>query len=201
MMPRKKLQQKVMEEERRQLMADHGTFITDGLATVERTKKGLLVDIDGIKFDIPVKVGEELMASLNRALRPFAGFSVFDEIMMNLDAVIDRLMAGPDGQAEDGRDPGRAEAFTMALAIIRQCGKPDFQGEKERQMERYQKRMSGEADNEIRRIEHRRSKQEGLDGFMPEPEEEVWECGECGAEFASEEEANGCAKQDAEEEE
>jgi hypothetical protein len=138
-MARKSLQQKVMEEERRQLMADHGTGMTDGLAKVEQMPNGrLLVVIDEIKFDIPKGAAEELLYSLTKALRPYAGYSIFDELMMQLDAVMDRLMAGVP--SEDGRDPGRAETYTMALATIRNPSAPDYPGEKDRQMERWRKR-------------------------------------------------------------
>lgn len=156
-MPRNKLQQRVMESER--LMGNHGTGITDGLASVETLSQGrYLVEVDGIKFDIPKGVAEELLASLNKALRPFAGYSIFDDIMLMLDPVIDRLMEGPDAEAEDGQDRGRAEAYTMALAMIRGPYKPDYPGEKKRQMARYRARMSGEHDSEVRRGEHRREK-------------------------------------------
>jgi hypothetical protein len=125
-------------------MGDHGTGITDGLAGVKNLPNGhLLVDVDGIKFEMVKGVGEELLASLSKALRPFSGYSIFDEIMMALDAVIDRLMASPDAEAEDGQDRGRAEAYTMALAIIRNPHKPDYPGEKNRQMIRYHKRQDG----------------------------------------------------------
>ena len=131
-----------MEEERKELMADHGTGMTDGLATVERTKKGLLVSFDGMKFELGTGVGEELLYSLTRALRPYAGYSIFDEIMLHLDPVIDRLMA--EEPAEDGQDKGRAEGFTMSLATIRNPNKPDYLEEKRRQMVRYNKRQDGE---------------------------------------------------------
>jgi hypothetical protein len=52
--------------------------------------------------------------------------------------VLDRLVAGEI--ADDDRDPGRAEAYTMCCAIIRNPYKPDYPREKELQMERYEKR-------------------------------------------------------------
>lgn len=182
--------------ESKALMADHGTGITDGLAQVKVGAKGRYeVAIDGIKFDIPKGAAEELLYSLTKALRPYSGYSIFDEIMMNLDAIIDRLMTGEP--AEDGRDPGRAETFTMCLAIIRNPHMPDFPGEKKRQMERYEKRMSGEHDSETRRIEHKRKERAGRNGHMPEPE--VWVCGECDNEYETEQEATDCANADVEE--
>lgn len=185
--------------ESKALMADHGTGITDGLAHVEDMGKGrFLVVVEGIKFEMPKGAAEELLYTLTKALRPYAGYSIFDEIMMNLDAVIDRLMAGEP--AKDGRDPGRAETFTMCLAIIRNPHSPDFLDEKRRQMERYEKRQSSETQSENNRVGHKRSQRPGRNGHTPEPEpEEVWACGECGTEFDTEMEANDCAAADVEE--
>jgi hypothetical protein len=186
--------------ESEELMADHGTGITDGLADVKEAKKGQYeVALDGMKFEIPKGVAEELLFKLTKALRPYAGYSIFDEIMMNLDAVIDRLVAREP--AEDGRDPGRAEAFTMALAIIRNPHSPQFNEERDRQMDRYRLRMIEEGDSETRRVEHKRGQQEGRDGVMPEEEEDVWQCGECMQEYETEEEAENCAAADREEDE
>lgn len=132
-----------LRQESKELMADHGTGMTDGLATVREATKGRYeVALDGMKFDIPKGVAEELLYSLTHALRPYAGYSIFDELMLQLDAVLDRLMVNEP--AEDGRDPGRAEAFTMCLATIRDPHQPDYPGEKERQMVRYEKRQNGE---------------------------------------------------------
>lgn len=103
------------------------------------TKKGdRVIDLDGMKFQIGLRVAEELCASLTANLRPFAGYSIFDKVMLELDAVLDRLMAGE--ATEDGRDPGRAEMATMVLAIIRNPYEPDYEGERDRQMERWRKR-------------------------------------------------------------
>lgn len=131
--------QKKIRAESKALMADHGTGMTDGLATVKEGDRGRYeVSIAGINFEVPKGAAEELLYSLTHALRPYAGYSIFDIIMMDLDAVLDRLMAGePD---EDGRDPGRAEAFTMCLATIRNPSQPDYPEEKERQMVRWDKR-------------------------------------------------------------
>lgn len=96
------------------------------------------VNLDGMKFQIGEKVCEELMAALSSSLRPFAGYSIFDKIQLELDAVLDRLMAGE--ASEDGRDPGKAEAHTMDLALIRNPYEPDYVGERARQMERWRKR-------------------------------------------------------------
>lgn len=100
---------------------------------------GTRLDIDGIKFDVPRALAEELNAALSSFLRPYAGMSIFERVMEELDAVIGRLMSG-DGTAEDGRDPGRAEAFTMVLAILRNTYQPDYEAEKERAMDRFHDR-------------------------------------------------------------
>jgi hypothetical protein len=99
-------------------------------------KGGTRLDIAGIKFDIPRALAEELNAALSSYLRPYAGMSIFERVMEELDTVIARLMSG-DGEAEDGRDPGRAEAFCMVLAILRNTYEPDYDQERQRAMDRY----------------------------------------------------------------
>ncbi len=101
------------------------------------------LSFDGMKLQVGQKVAEELMAALSTSLRPWQGYSIFDRINQELDVILDRLMSGDP--AEDGRDPGRAEAFTRCLAIIRNPYKPDYPEEKERQMERWRDR-NGETD-------------------------------------------------------
>lgn len=125
-------------EESEQLVTGHTHEITAGTTSVQPVKNALLMDIDGIKFQVPKGVGEELLAQLTRALRPYAGYSIFEEIMMETDAVIDRLMAG--NPAEDGQDKGRAEALVKCLAMIRNPYEPDYPEEKRRQMERWKNR-------------------------------------------------------------
>lgn len=97
------------------------------------------VEIAGIRYRLHKIVADELLGGLSRAVRPYAGYSIFDRIMEELDAVIDRLMSG-DGAAADDRDPGRAEAFCRSLALIRNPYQPDYDGERERQMDRYEQR-------------------------------------------------------------
>lgn len=125
-------------EESEQLMTGHTREISAGATSVQPFKNVLLMDVNGIKFHVPRGVGEELLAQLTRALRPYAGYSIFDRIMQENDAVIDRLMAGES--AEDGQDKGRAEALTKCLAMIRNPYEPDYPEEKRRQMERWRKR-------------------------------------------------------------
>lgn len=96
------------------------------------------VDINGIAFQISTSDAEDLMCALTTSLRPHAGIAIISRIQEELDAVMDRLMSGD--VAEDGRDPGRAEAYTMVMAIFRNLYSTDYPGEKERQMERYWKR-------------------------------------------------------------
>lgn len=90
-------------------------------------------------LDLSQMEAEEVVAALTSSLRPYAGYSIFEKITQELDAVIDRLMS-EDGEAEDDRDPGRAEALTKCLAMIRNPYQPDYAAEKERQMERWERR-------------------------------------------------------------
>lgn len=111
-----------------------------GKVNVEALPKGdRVISLDGMRFQIGLPIAEELAAALGSSLRPYAGFSIFDKIMQELDPVMDRLMA--KDPADDGRDPGRAEAFTMALALIRNPYEPDYIAEKVRQMERHNSRQ------------------------------------------------------------
>lgn len=130
--------------ESEELMEDFTELPPDAVVSVKSvTKKGdRVLDLDGMKIQIGHRAAEELVAVLTRSLRPYAGFSIFERIMQELDAVIDRLMA--EEEAEDGRDPGRAEAFCRSLALIRNPYEPDFDGERKRQMERYRKRQDAE---------------------------------------------------------
>lgn len=111
----------------------------NGRVKIEPNGPGFIINLDGMRFDIPRGLLEEMVAAGTSILRPYAGLSIFERIMTELDTVIARLMSG-DGAAEDGRDPGRAEAFNMCLAIIRNTYQPDYEAEKQRAMERYQNR-------------------------------------------------------------
>jgi hypothetical protein len=111
----------------------------NGRVKIEPSGRSYILDLDGIRFNIPRGLLEELVAAGTSILRPYAGLSIFERIMTELDPIIDRLMSG-DGAAEDGRDPGRAEAYTRCLALIRNAYQPDYEAEKERAMERYEAR-------------------------------------------------------------
>lgn len=117
----------------RNLKGQHGRVKVE---TVNR-KGDRLIELDGMRFQVGQSAAEDLMAALNSSLRPYAGYAIVDRVQQNLDPVLDRLVSGD--VAEDGRDPGRAEAYTMVLAIIRNPYEPDYPGEKERQMEHYNK--------------------------------------------------------------
>lgn len=108
----------------------------NGRVKVETLSKGdRKIDLDGMGFQIGQAVAEELLAALSSSLRPYQGYAIFDRIQQQLDPVMDRLMAG--APAEDGRDPGRAESYTMVLAIIRNPHKADYPSEKVRQVNRW----------------------------------------------------------------
>jgi hypothetical protein len=98
----------------------------------------IIVNLDGMRFQIGRRVAEDLTYALTGKLRPYAGYSIFDRIMQALDPVMDRLMA--QDPSDDGRDPGRAEMACMALAMIRNPYQPDYPGEKKIQMERWANR-------------------------------------------------------------
>jgi hypothetical protein len=101
------------------------------------------VEINGIAFEISGADAEDLMCALTTALRPHAGVAIIGRIQEQLDSVMDRLMTGE--VSEDGRDPGRAEAYTMAMAIFRNLYNTDYPAEKQRQVERWN-RLNPEED-------------------------------------------------------
>lgn len=105
------------------------------------TRTDMTLDIDGIVFQVPRALAEELNAALCTALRPYAGLSLFERVMEQLDLTIDRLMTG--GEAADGRDPGRAESLCWVLAMIRNSYQPDAETEKQLAMTRYENRQEG----------------------------------------------------------
>lgn len=62
-----------------------------------------------------------------------AGKSIQELVMEELLTVIDRLMA--EGEAEDGRDPGRAEGLAFALAVFQNPYRPNIEAIKEQAMD------------------------------------------------------------------
>lgn len=116
---------------------------SNGRVVITTLEKGdRQVNLDGMKFQVGQVVAEELLAALSTSLRPWQGYSIMDKVQLELDPIFDRLMAGEP--AEDGRDPGRAEAYTMVLSIIRNAYAPDYPGEKSIQVERYNRRNNVE---------------------------------------------------------
>lgn len=113
------------------------------ISRIDRTGGDIELVLAGIRFQLRRGVAEELLGKLSNNMRPYAGYSIFDRIMEELDSIIDRLMS-EDGAADDGRDPGRAEAYTKCLAMIRNPYQPDYEAERDRHMERFYQR-NGEA--------------------------------------------------------
>lgn len=116
----------------------HGNAKVERIAGTSR----YAVTINGIAFEISGHDAEDLMCALTTALRPHAGVAITGRIQGELDTVMDRLMTGE--VAEDGRDPGRAEAYTMVMAIFRNLYAVDYPGEKARQVDRWNDRNSEE---------------------------------------------------------
>lgn len=69
------------------------------------------------------------------------GPSIFDRVWERLDDIMDRLM-NPGSEAEDGRDPGRAEATAYIIAIFENPANPDIQSVRAEAVARYQKRAA-----------------------------------------------------------
>ena len=68
------------------------------------------------------------------------GKSIKEMYEEELDAIIDRLMGG-EGEAADGRDPGRAENASYFIAILINPYLPDIDAVKAAAMERYEERQ------------------------------------------------------------
>jgi hypothetical protein len=107
------------------------------------------IKIDSLVLDIPLGLTEELHAAVSSSLRPYAGFSIFQHIMMRLDDAIDELMVFIEEPEEQEAEPeeyaaakARCEAFCEALAEVRDSYNPDYDYEKARAMERYEARQS-----------------------------------------------------------
>jgi len=69
------------------------------------------------------------------------GPSIWELVWGELDDIMDRLM-NPGSEAEDGRDPGRAEATAYILAIFENPTKPDIQAIRAEAVRRYQERAA-----------------------------------------------------------
>lgn len=68
------------------------------------------------------------------------GKSLVEIMEGELDAIIDRLMTGQE--ADDGRDPGRAEGVAYCIAVIRMPYNPSIPIIKEQAMERWEARSA-----------------------------------------------------------
>jgi hypothetical protein len=72
-----------------------------------------------------------------------AGPTILEMMWQELDSVVDRLME--DGaQAEDGRDPGRAEGVAYCIAIITNPYEVNIEAIREEAMVRWETRTTAE---------------------------------------------------------
>lgn len=69
------------------------------------------------------------------------GPSIYDKVWERLDDIMDRLM-NPGSEAEDGRDPGRAEATAYIIAIFENPAAPDIQAVRAEAVRRYKERAA-----------------------------------------------------------
>lgn len=75
--------------------------------------------------------------------RKHGGLSILETYWVQLDAVMDRLMEGPD--VFEDRDPGKAEAYAHCIAIIVNPYAPDIEGVREEAVLRWETRTSDAA--------------------------------------------------------
>lgn len=105
------------------------------------------IKMDGFVLDLPQGLAWELSSALGTALRPFAGFSIFEQIMTALDAAVDELMAEMESMEPEDQefDPdisqlkGEIGGYITVMCLMR--GSDDIEGEKARAMERYNARQ------------------------------------------------------------
>lgn len=71
-----------------------------------------------------------------------SGRSLVEMMEDELDSIISRLMSG--GEADDGRDPGRAEGVAFCIALVRQPYNPSIDAVREAAMLRYEASLEEE---------------------------------------------------------
>ena len=107
-----------------------------------------LITMDEFSLEVPQGLAWELSSALGTALRPYAGFSIFQHIMTEMDDAIDLLMAERENQHEDEwatnpeilRLQGECHAYAVALSMVRK-GNPtdeDIGEEKAQAMTRWE---------------------------------------------------------------
>lgn len=70
-----------------------------------------------------------------------AGKSIYEQLWEELMAIMERLMTGQE--AEDGRDPGRAEGVAHALAVFTNPYVPNIEAIREEAMDRWERDGTG----------------------------------------------------------
>lgn len=68
--------------------------------------------------------------------REYVTKSLLERMWEELDSIVERLMSG--AEADDGRDPGRAEGVAFCIALITQPYAPDVDKIRQLAMERYE---------------------------------------------------------------
>lgn len=80
-------------------------------------------------------------AAVNAGGSQCAGKSVYEQLWEELMAIMERLMTGQE--AEDGRDPGRAEGVAHALAVFTNPYLPNIEAIRDEAMERWENEGTG----------------------------------------------------------
>jgi hypothetical protein len=122
----------------------------NGRVEVSPQEKGRrTIKMDGFVIDVSQGLAHELSCALSTALRPFAGMSIFEQIMTAMDAAVDELMAEIESYEEGDEEremapdilqlKGEIGGYIFCLCSMR--GNNDVEGEKKRAMDRYQARQ------------------------------------------------------------
>lgn len=86
--------------------------------------------------------GDCLRAAAGNAHKSMcAGKSIYEIMWDELMTIVERLMTGQE--AEDGRDPGRAEGVAYAIAVFTNPYAPNLEAIRDQAMERWEKEEEG----------------------------------------------------------
>lgn len=75
-------------------------------------------------------------AAVNAGGSACGGKTILEMLWEELDAVVDRLMTGQE--AEDGRDPGRAEGMALAIAVMQNPYRPSWEAVRDQAVARWE---------------------------------------------------------------
>jgi len=85
-----------------------------------------------------------MVVSVKPAVTSTRGKSLLAMMWEELDSIMDRLMH-PGSEAEDGRDPGRAEGVAYCIAVVQSPYAPNINDIRAQAVERWEERNAEDA--------------------------------------------------------